>query len=129
MWRHAGDVNRLEKFNRGNIVDIIRTGFDYGVCAVQGVHPCGQKAKDVVIDFVCAVIRGCQNTPVCESGGFGGKNIRIHKIDELLEGINTANAAGRRLIGDRTRIWCGRSGLWRVLERDNNRSVRECDGR
>ena len=62
----------------------------------------------MVIDFVCAVIRGCQHTPVCESGGFGGKNIRIHKIDELLEGINTANAAGRRLIGDRTRIWCVR---------------------
>ena len=41
MWRHAGDVNRLEKFNRGNIVDIIRIGFDDGVCAVQGVRPCG----------------------------------------------------------------------------------------
>ena len=95
----------------------------YKLCIRAGKRPRMWSLISSVLLFVGAKI------PLFAKVVGSAVRIRIHKIDELLEGINTANTAGRRLIGDRTRIWCGKSGLWRVLERDNNRSVRECNGR
>ena len=61
MWRHAGDVNRLEKFNRGNIVDIIRTGLVMvfalcKVCIRAGKRPRMWSLISSVLLFVGAKI-------------------------------------------------------------------------
>ena len=61
MWRHAGDINRLEKFNRGNIVDIIRTGLVMvfalcKVCIRAGKRPRMWSLISSVLLFVGAKI-------------------------------------------------------------------------